>query len=290
MSYPFVQVIKKYDEALNQADSRKNKLLVQIAQECFTFCIFNQDLNKFLSIESIKFDPNIRPKEISISLKQFYTEHAWLSKFFHCTKILLESNKSTLIPAPLFEDSEKFCFSSFNFQVQDEDSILFNKIQNLDTYLVYAIPEILLKAIRELFPDAVLFSHSGAFIESLLILNKNQKLRKRFFVNARNSFLDIVILDGRKLLYFNTFGYRSNEDFIYFVIFVLEQLQINPEEIELILSGTIEKNSKLFETIYKYIRDVSFQVKADTFNYSYIFNDIKCLDYINLLNFELCAL
>ena len=65
---------------------------------------------------------------------------------------------------------------------------------------------------------------------------------------------------------------------------------MNPEEIELILSGTIDKNSKLFETIHKYIRDVNFQVKTDTFNYSYIFNDIKSYDYINLLNYELCEL
>jgi hypothetical protein len=284
------QAINKYDEVLTQTESRKNKLLLQLSLEGLTFSIFNQDLNKFLSIESISFEPKSRLYEISSQLKHFYSNHQWLKQSFHSTKLLFESNKSTLIPTPLFDEHEKSSFSSFNFQIQNEESILFNKLKNLDAYIVYSVPEIILKTVQELFSDPILYCHSGAFIESLLILNKNQKMQKKLFVNARDSFLDAVILDSRKLIYFNTFKYKSKEDFIYFVIFILEQLQLNPEEIELVFSGTIDKNSKLFDTVYKYIRDVSFQKRTDTFNYSYIFNDVQSYHYINLLNFELCEL
>jgi len=285
-----VPEIKKYDEALHQADPRKNKLLIQLSLESFTFCIFNQDLNKFLSIESITFEPQSRLSEIALQLKQFYSGHPWLKQTYHSIKLLFESNKSTLIPAPLFDENEKESFSAFNFPVNDDESIYFNKLKNLDAYIVYPAPDILIKTTKEIFPDHLLYCHSGVFIESLLILNKNQKIQKRFFVNTRNNFLDIVILDGRKLLYHNSFSYKSKEDFIYFVIFVIEQLQLNPEDIELVLSGMIDKNSRLFDTIYKYIRNVSFQTKTDAFNYSYVFNEVPSYNYFNLLNFELCEL
>jgi len=108
------------------------------------------------------------------------------------------------------------------------------------------------------------------------------------YVNVRKSFLDITILDNQKLLFFNTFKYNTKEDFIYFVIFVMEQLQLNPEEVELVLMGMIERNSGLFETVIKYVRNVRFQSKIEKFNYSYIFNELTTHKYINLLLFEMC--
>ena len=148
-----VPVIKKYDEALHQADPHKNKLLIQLSLEGLTFCIFNQDLNKFLSIESIKFEPQSRVREIALQLKQFYSDHSWLKQTFHSIKLLFESNKSTLVPSPLFDENEKESFSAFNFPVNDEESIYFNKLKNLDAYIVYTVPDILVKTIHELFPD-----------------------------------------------------------------------------------------------------------------------------------------
>jgi hypothetical protein len=285
-----VPVINKYDEALNQADPHKNKLLLQLSHESLTFCIFNLDSNKFLSIETVYFEPNSRVSEIAFQLKQFYSDHQWLKQPFHSIKLLFESNRSTLVPSPLFDEGEKASFSNFNFTVNEDEIVLFNKLKNLDAYIVFSVPELIIKTTTELFPDHISFCHSGAFIESLLILNKNLKAEKRLFVNTRNNFLDIAILDGRKLLFFNTFKYQSKEDFIYFVIFVFEQLQLNPEEIELILMGTIDKNSRIFDTIYKYVRNVSFQPKTEAFNYSYVFNEIHSHNFFNLINFELCEL
>jgi len=283
-------VIKKYDEALKQADPRKNKLLLQLSLENLTFSIFNQELNKFLSIESISFEDYSKSSDVSLQLKNLHKDHFWLSKSFRSIKILFETNKSTLVPSPLFDENEKSNFSKFNFSVEENSIILFNKLENLDAFVLYPVPVTLMKTMQEIFPNVKYHSHAGAFIESLLILNKNLNIQKKFFVNKRIGFLDIVILDGRKLLYFNTFSYKSNEDFIYFVIYVLEQLKLNPDELELVLSGTIDKNSRLFDTIYKYIRNISFQSLSETFNYSYIFNDIPSYYYVNLLNFELCEL
>ncbi|MEA3399321.1 MAG: DUF3822 family protein, partial [Patescibacteria group bacterium] len=45
----------------------------------------------------------------------------------------------------------------------------------------------------------------------------------------------------------------------YFLLFVLEQLKLNPEEIELIFIGAIEKSSNLYEIIFKYIRIKPFK-------------------------------
>jgi hypothetical protein len=281
-------VINKYDDTLNKVDPEQNKLLLQLSSISLTFTIFNQELNKFLSIESIDFSEIKRINEIAVRLNDYFNNHDRLKQSYRSVKIFFETNKSTIIPTPLFDPEEKVDFSKFNFLIEDQETLLFDKLNNLDAYLLYTFPNPLIKVVENCFPGHQHYSHSGALTESLIILNKNQNNRKTFHVNVRESNLDIHILDGHQLLYFNTFHYTSKEDFIYFIIFVLEQLQLNPEEVELILSGKIDRNSALFETLYKFVRNVSFQSKIEKFNYSYVFNDLPSHQFINLLNFELC--
>ena len=284
------QTVLKYDEALQKADSENYKLSIQLSPDGFSFCIFNETQNKFLSIESNALQNVKNIDDFCILFEAFFQKHLWLNLSYKCVNILFESPKSTLIPTPLFDAKEEENYTKLNFTFSDDQKIRTDKLVNVDAYKLYMVPKQIIDLLNRLFPGHHLFSHAGILIESLLILNKNQPAHKRCYVNARNSYLDIIITEGRKLLYYNAFNYKTKEDFIYYLIFVLDQLKLNPEEIELVLSGFIDKNSKLFEIVYKYVRNITFPPLTDSFNYSYIFNDIPSHHYFNLLNFYLCEL
>jgi len=78
------------------------------------------------------------------------------------------------------------------------------------------------------------------------------------YINVSNQNLEIVVLKNKKLELYNIFSFTTKEDFIYYILFVAEQLKLNPEEINVILLGAIEKESELFTILYQYIRNVSF--------------------------------
>ena len=284
------QTVLKYDEALQKADSENYKLSIQVSLDGFSFCIFNEAQNKFLSIESNTLHNVKNTDDFCIIFEDFFQKHPWLNLSYKRVNILFESPKSTLIPTPLFDAKEEKNYTKLNFTFSDDQKIRTDKLVNVDAYKLYTVPKQIIDLLNRLFPGYYLFSHAGILIESLLILNKNQPVHKRCYVNVRNSYLDIIITEGRKLLYYNAFNYKTKEDFIYYLIFVLDQLKLNPEEIELVLSGCIDKNSKLFEIVYKYVRNITFPPLTDSFNYSYIFNDIPSHYYFNLLNFYLCEL
>lgn len=63
------------------------------------------------------------------------------------------------------------------------------------------------------------------------------------------------MVKGNKLILFNSFEYSSPEDFIYYILFTFEQLQLNPDSVSVKLLGTISKDSAYFEIAYKYIRN-----------------------------------
>ena len=235
MHHQIHQVIHKYDEALTKADTKKYKLSIQVSLDGFSFSIFNSETNKFLSIESVSFEYVKNTADVCLLIKSFFTNHSWLNQEFESVIIIFESSKFTLIPAPLFEESEKDIYSKFNFTIPADHEVFYDKLTNLDAFNLYIVPGQLNETLKELFPSHQLISQSSILIESLLIINKNLTSQKRAFVNVRNSFLDIVFTDGRKLLYYNTFQYKTPEDFMYYVMFVFEQLHLNPEEIEMVL-------------------------------------------------------
>lgn len=290
MHHQIHQIIKKYDEALTKAQIKKYKLSIQASLDGFSFCILNSESNKYLSVESLTFENSKSVNDFCSWLKGFYSENSWLNNEFSQVQVLFESEKSTLIPAPLFEETEKENYSKFNFAVPDDHEVLSDKISSLDAFNLYTIPVQIVNTIKELYPSAGLYCQSSALIESLLIINKNRSAIKRTFANVRNTHVDVVITDGRKLLYYNAFPYKTSEDFIYYLMFVFEQLQMNPAEVELVLSGFINRDSKLFDITYKYIRNINFQQYSDSFLYSYIFNDVPAHYYFNLLNLNQCEL
>ena len=286
-----VCTFEKYDQALNKARSKKYELSIQFAPDGFSFCLFDTETNKFLALVSYSCQGFNDTDDLASELETICKKSEWLNNLSYArVRILYESQKTTLIPDPLFDISEKQNIADFSYQKPSGDIIVTDKLKNPDAHIIYHLPENIINVFDKLFPGNKIVSHAGILIEILLILFKNQPEQKRVFINARNSFFDIVITEGKKLLFFNSFKYSTKEDFIYYLIFVIEQLNLNPEEIELRLSGFINKQSNLFDYAYKYIRNIQFLSFSNTFQYSYIFNEVPKHYYFNLVNSMLCEL
>ena len=65
-------------------------------------------------------------------------------------------------------------------------------------------------------------------------------------------------MKNKKLLLFNVFEYHSKEDFIYYVLFVFEQLNLDVETTPIKLSGQIEKDDDIYSILYTYVRHIGF--------------------------------
>jgi len=132
--------------------------------------------------------------------------------------------------------------------------------------------------------------HSSVFIESLLLLNRQNIHPTQVFVQVHPGFFDLVVIHERKLHFYNTFAYSSSEDFIYFLLFTFEQLHLLPEQTPVTLSGEIQKNSAIYEIMFKYIRNLNFAAASSQVSDSYILQDMDAWLYQNLFNTILCEL
>lgn len=275
------------DEAFNPADSLSCHFSAQVSSTAFAYAILHVAENKYVALK--QYSLNVTDNHtIAEVLRDLAKNEEVFRRTYKSTQFSIINQRSTLVPKPFFSKENQVEYLAFNTKVNDGDSIHHDLLKNIDAYNIYSIPAELENVIRRNFPKATFIHYSSALIESLILGYKNVS-DKLVFVNVRQGEFDVVVLNKRQLAFYNSFSYQATEDLVYFTLFIYEQLKLNPEKEELILLGDIEKNSAIFNLLYKYIRNISFAKRNDSFNYTYGFNYLPQHSHYSLLNQYMCS-
>ena len=281
-------VISLFDESFNKEATYRYKLSVQLLHDGFIYCILDIDQNKYIALESYSFPLLSNNDQLCNEYEKIISGLDFLKNDFKQVKIIYSDSKVTLIPSPLFEEKEKNTYLNFTENISEGFEINFDKLSNLDAYNIYVVPGCIKNKLLEVFSKHRLYHYSSTLLENLLIRFKRQDIEKKIFLNVQSSHFEIIVLEGKKLLFYNSFVYKTPEEFIYFILFVFEQLNLNPENVELTVLGELSKEGALYEILFKYIRNIKFISRNDSFKYSEAFQKIPAHYFYNLLNLNLC--
>ncbi len=255
------------DEGFDVKKTSEYQLILQIGTDGIMLAVNDKLKNRFIALETYSFQ-NVHSFKVIPDLLDSLKTGKLIPHKYKSVACVVVNNLSTIVPNPLFESDKKEQYLNFNSAIEEGDVVLAEDLKSLDAKNIFALPLSLQKKLESMY-DRVSYHHfSSALIENLLIQNKNQ-IVKKLYVHVQASHFEVIHLEGKKLLFYNTFNHHSAEDFIYYVLFACEQLQLNPENIELILLGEIERKSTLFTIAQKYIRNIKFGERKADVDYSY---------------------
>jgi hypothetical protein len=284
------------DKALIKAeksysDFNKNySLSIQISLDGFSFSILDEDRNKYVAFELYSIQEVDDYEDLAKLLGDLFDQLDIIKRRFNKINVIFEGSKSSLVPFPLFDEIEIEHYLKFGHALVYDEEACYDKLPNLQAYNVYALAKPIKELIKARFINYKICHTQSSLIEGLLIRYKNQDISNKVFVNVRLGYLDVLYIKDSKLEFSNTFKYKTNEDFAYFLINVLEELQLNPESIEMTLLGEIDKSSSIYEVLYKYIRNIDFIERNDFYSYSYAMDELPAHFFYNLLNVGSCEL
>lgn len=228
------------------------KLNIQVSLQHFTYCIKNQANNQVVQFKSFPLDPY---KTIEQQLDVFFDKEEDLQGGFQDVLVLHDNNLNTFVPTALFDEESIGSYLQYNTKVFATDYFDFDSLPNLKAENVY-VPYV---AFNNYFIDifgSFTFQHiNTVLVHQFLKKNKNEGNVECLIHIADNHF-EVVLLKNNELLFFNSFEYQTKEDFIYYVLFVFEQLQIDPQKQLVTLYGNISINSELYLMAYQFIRFV----------------------------------
>ena len=288
---------KLLDESFNPLDTPNYGLAIILNETTISCCTVDFKRNKFLGLhrfEKIVGDPRENQLSSGPLFLDFFSEVItaipWLRNPFRITKIAYDGKNTTLVPAQLFDPNEKEQYLNFNFTQVTEGPVFCDHLMPLDAWQVYCVPPAVVEATMEFFPKCKVVHAASLLIESIWINYKNRINTPHIFLHVRKQLFDLMIFNGRQMSYFNTFRFQNPDDVTYYLIFVMEQLNLNPEKIPLVLLGNIEMGNDLSELLLRYVRHVETARRNDSYKYSYILNQLPPHSDFPLFNFFSCGL
>lgn len=265
-------IINKTDESFDPKDLHKYDLTFELGNKTFGYSLRDIETNKFIAIGYFR-----------NSLADVAESLPWLSGTFNGVKGIVGNSRFTLIPEALYQEDQKESYFNFIHEKDPGEGVFSDRLGHQGIYTVYSVPGHWRKEIDRVFPKAAL-SHMSTVLISNLWMNVKNKTGIQAFLNLRDGQFDLLVFEGSQLKYCNVFHYMTPEDVVYYVIFVFEQLNLNPEETRLNLLGSVDPFSPVYDLLFRYIRNINFVTRNEGFNYSYLFNLIPSHFYYTLLN------
>lgn len=288
MSLRLTPYIDHIDKSFKESNTRNYIMSMQVNLHGLVFSLFNPDKNKFIGLQAYHF-PNTETYEQLPSLfGQILNQQPWFAFPFKEVTVLIQNRFATLVPQPLFDPNKKHLYLGFNQPFQENSRIIFDQLKNIGAYMVYYAPNPLVEKIKDFWANARILHFSTALIESLSTNYKNKFDENTLFINVQDNSFDLVYFNKKNLQFHNQFLFNTKEDFIYFLLLSIEQLSLNPEKVNLVMMGKMDKTSPNYDMVYRYIKNFRFIESNKNYQYSYLLDQINAHHHYVLFNSLLC--
>ncbi|MFM2213459.1 MAG: hypothetical protein RL427_722 [Bacteroidota bacterium] len=255
----------------NVMEKSYQKLVLQVSLKGLSFATFDTLSNKPTELHKIELGSiNVTAKIEDLFAEAFETYSELKGNYDEIT-IVHSNNLSTFVPSVLFDEEYLGSYLQFNTKVFETDFFAYDDLSIYEMKNVY-IPYVNL---NNYFIDqfgSFDYKHANTIlVNKLLEVSRNNEERK-MFVHIGQGHFEIVVIQNQKLLFYNSFDYKTPEDFLYYILFTAEQLLLNPEYFKLELLGNVMEDDILYSIAYKYIRNVSL------FDVSFMQNDFTDME------------
>jgi hypothetical protein len=242
------QEINKLEKSLS--------LLIMISSKELRVILINSIDFKIIDKSNSVYSEEINIVEILSELKNKLNKFN-LSNVVKVT-LVLNNKLSVLIPDDLYEENNCLDYLKFNSRLITNDTASSDYVEELDTHNIYIAYGNITNYLIEKFGSFEYFHYSTVLLKKLYSETlKDEKLR--FYVNINKSYLNIIIFDGRKLDYINTFEYETKEDILYFILFVMEQNKMVNDETKINLIVKKEFIEENYSYLSKFIKNIDIK-------------------------------
>ncbi len=233
------------------------ELSIQIHLNGLSFCILNRTSNTIEFLNTIEFKQKLTPFDALNRLKDELSANTVFSEEFDAVLVIHQNELATLVPKALYSENHKADYLKFNSKILRTDFITEDEIAINDSINVYVPYVNINNYIFETFGEFV-YKHSSSILIDTILQKTKVEETPEVYININNSTIELLVVEKGQLLLFNVFEYNSKEDFIYYILFVFEQLKLDAETTPVILSGSVNKDDTIYTILYTYVRHISF--------------------------------
>lgn len=237
---------------------------IQVSLNGLSFCTLNQEGNTIEFFKKIDFEKQLDPIKLLSKIELEYEKEPELNFPVDEVSLVFKNSLFSLVPETLFDEDHASSYLKFNTKILKTDFIAFDRLEAgiVNVYIPYAnITNYFFEKYGEFE-----YRHSlSVLIDSLLKLPSS--VEPKFYIHVHGNSYELVVIKNGKLILANSFEYDTKENFLYYILFTAEQLDIDPMDFELVLLGEIKKDSEEYKMAWNYINNISFLGPFHSFSF-----------------------
>ena len=190
----------------------------------------------------------------------------------------------TLCPVSFYNPDHNRSLLEFNVGSVPNELVLSDDIST-EVKLIFAIDDNLKSTLDQLFPNHQL-KHTLTTL-SKLMLQSEELIKEHILLNVHSNYIEVVVKQDHKLVLANQFSVKTQEDVLYYVLFILEQYHLNPLTANITITGNLDANSNLITSLKKYVKHIRLALGYKSMDWSHINGAPQHFNY-TLLNRLFC--
>ena len=170
-----------------------------------------------------------------------------------------DNNRNTFVPKDVFQEKDKSKYLEILGLTDANSVVCTDYVEEIGAYNVFAITNEEYEIVKSL-PKNMKIRHASSVVVAELIKENSERTDDdRVYLNIKDQCFEMIVLKGCKLLFFNHFHFKTKEDFLYFLLFSMEQLHLDAGSVPVYFLGMITEDSQIVELTKRYVRDVRFK-------------------------------
>ncbi|QCR21730.1 DUF3822 family protein [Pontibacter sp. SGAir0037] len=282
---------KIHDEAFTLSEATKCNLYIKISPKTIRIGVADTERNKFVVLEDYELMTVFSPLQVAEQLSLIAETNPLLKeqRWLH-VRVSVSNKFFTLVPVTLYDPAHKEDYlrlhSDLNLQ---QDIVLSYRHSDMEAVNIFAMEGVIYRMAASLFSERpIQHVHQTSALMKGALHQTGRKTGRNVYVFVEENYLTILVVSETGLQFCNIFPYMSAEDFIYYVIFVMQEQKMNPEQETITVWGDITHDSGLFSILTKYIRHVHLGKKPIDVAYSYKFDDLFEHRYFEIYTLHFC--
>ncbi|RZK82005.1 MAG: DUF3822 family protein [Pedobacter sp.] len=265
------------DPAFDPNTTDACRLLIKLSADNFSYAIIDVASNQL----KVLYDQQ-ECENPSLDLADKLDSDEYLALSFQEVKASIFTLNTLLVPNDLYDSQQLTDYGKY-FTVQQSNILHVQSDADYNLTSVFNLATFIEKKLTNKFSNCKFYNH----ISPLLALAKNTS-DKTIFLDFTVGSVNAAYLENGNLIFQNYFEISNAEEFNYYLLFMVNQLNIEAAVASISVSGVIHEGDKIYQIIGKYFTSISFAIPVNQTLEKQITNDLPANYYSSLLAIDIC--
>ncbi|RZK56656.1 MAG: DUF3822 family protein [Pedobacter sp.] len=264
------------DPAFDPASASVCNLLVKVGLDNFSYAIINKETKHVDAV----FDEQECVNGAQKFAERLKTD-SYLKLPYQEIKFAIHTANTIAIPNDLFNEDDLESHSQFFTEAHS--GYLYSQSQNHFGFTsIFTLPKVIDKTLED-FPQAKRYEQNAGLIQLAEKLDGNNLL-----VDFTVASVNVLFVKNQQVVFQQCYEIENVEEFNYYILLVINQLNINLKETALNLSGIINQGDEKYNCLLKYFSKADFITATNNLNQE-VLDDMPAHYYSNLLALDQCV-